>query len=472
MTSTTPPNADDPDARPAVEAAPSAGSPEPRGLLAPSLRWTTIGSSALIFLGAFETLAVTTIMPAVSADLDGRSLYALAFAATLAASIVGTVTGGFWADRRGPARPLLAGIAVFIAGLLLSGTAVEMSVFVTGRFLQGLGSGAVNVALFVVVARLYPAALHPRIFGLFATVWLIPSLVGPPIAGVIADQLGWHWVFLGVGLIVVVAAATIVPSVLHLMRLPQEPVVAHGSRWVVPLALTAAAAVLAVSLSGELGAWSWPVALTGLAVAFAALRPLFPRGTFVARRGLPAAIAMRGVVASAFFSLEAYQPLLFVERFGYESWAAGLILTVGGVAWAISSDVQGRLGDRVGHAATIRVGAILAVVGLVWQLGTTALWLPPPVAMGGWLIAGVGMGLIYPRVSTIVLAHSTPGDEGFNSGAMSIADLAGAACAIAVSGLLFTAFGGVDGSGFLAVFGLGSLLVLLTIPISWRVDLP
>lgn len=444
----------------------------PTGLLSRSLRWTTIGSSALIFLGAFETLAVTTIMPAVSADLDGRALYALAFAATLAASIVGTVTGGFWADRKGPAQPLLAGIVVFILGLVLSGTASDMGVFVAGRFFQGLGSGAVNVALFVVVARLYPAALHPRIFGLFATVWLIPSLVGPPVAGIIADQLGWHWVFLGVGLIVVVAAATIVPSLLHLLRMTRDDTEPRGSSRVVPLALAAAIAVLAVSLSGELGGWSWPVAVAGIGVAFLALRPLFPRGTFLARRGLPAAIALRGVVASAFFSIEAYQPLLFVERFGYESWAAGLILTVGGVAWAISSEVQGRLGDRIGHESTIRWGALLAVVGLLWQFATTALWLVPPVAMGGWLIAGVGMGLIYPRVSTIVLAHSTPGDEGFNSGAMSIADLAGAACAIAVSGLLFTAFGGVDGGGFLAVFALGSALVLLTVPISWRVAAP
>lgn len=445
--------------------------PPATGILSPDLRWTTIGSSALIFLGAFETLAVTTIMPAVSADLDGRSLYALAFSSTLAASIVGTVTGGFWADRRGPARPLLAGIAVFLLGLVLSGTAVTMEVFVAGRFLQGLGSGAINVALFVVVARVYPSALHPRIFGLFATVWLIPSLIGPPIAGAIADTLGWHWVFLGVGLIVVVAAGTIVPSLVSLLRMPHEGA-PTGSRWVVPLSLAAAAGVLGVSMSGELGVWSWPVAVAALVVAFVALRPLFPRGTFLARRGLPAAIAMRGVVASAFFSIEAYQPLLFVERFGYESWAAGLILTVGGVAWAVSSEVQGRLGERIGHAATIRLGAILAIVGLLWQLGTTALWLAPPVAMGGWLIAGVGMGLIYPRVSTIVLAHSTPGDEGFNSGAMSIADLAGAACSIAVGGLLFTAFGGIEGNGFLAVFGLGSVLVLLTLPIAWRVEAP
>lgn len=444
----------------------------PTGLLSPGLLWTTIGSSVLIFLGAFESLAVTTIMPIVSEELDGRALYALAFSATLAASIVGTVAGGFWADRGGPARPLIAGIAVFLVGLVLSGAASAMEVFVVGRFFQGLGSGAINVALFVVVARLYPAALHPRIFGLFATVWLIPSLVGPPVAGIIAEALSWHWVFLGVGVLVLVAAGTIVPSLRTLLRMPEHDAAATSSRWVVPLSVAAAVGVLGVSLAAELGTWAWPVAAVALVVAFVALRPLFPSGTFVAAPGMPAAIALRGLVASAFFAIEAYQPFLFVERFGYPAWLAGLILTVGGVAWAASSEVQGRLGERVGHEATLRLGTVLAVVGLLWQLVTTMLWLVPPVAAVGWLIAGAGMGLIYPRVSTLVLAHSSPGEQGFNSGAMSIADLAGAASSIAIAGLLFAAFGGVEGDGFLAVFVLGAVLVLLTLPVAWRVRAP
>ncbi len=444
----------------------------PQGLLSPALFWTTIGSSVLIFLGAFESLAVTTIMPIVSDELDGRALYALAFSATLAASIVGTVAGGYWADRGGPARPLIAGIGVFLVGLVLSGAAAHMEVFVVGRFFQGLGSGAINVALFVVVARLYPAALHPRIFGVFATVWLIPSLVGPPLAGVIAEVLSWHWVFLGVGLLVLLAAATIIPSILSLLRMPPEDAQASSSRWVVPLSLAAAVGVLGVSLAGELGPWSWPAAAVALVVAFAALRPLFPRGTFLAAPGLPAAIALRGLVASAFFAIEAYQPLLFVERFDYPAWLAGLILTVGGVSWAISSEVQGRLGDRVGHEATVRLGAVLAAIGLTWQLVTTMFWMPPPVAAAGWLVAGVGMGLIYPRISTLVLAHSRPGEQGFNSGAMSIADLAGAASSIAIAGLLFIAFGGVDGQGFLAVFVLGVVIVAGTLPVAWRVTAP
>ncbi|MEV6493095.1 MFS transporter, partial [Actinoplanes sp. NPDC051633] len=89
------------------------------GILARPYALTTVGSWSLVFLAAFESLAVTTIMPVVTEDLDGRALYSLAFSATLAASVIGTVVTGSWADRRGPARPLLAAIGLFGAGLVV-----------------------------------------------------------------------------------------------------------------------------------------------------------------------------------------------------------------------------------------------------------------------------------------------------------------------------------------------------------------
>ncbi len=58
---------------------------------------------SIIFLAAFEAMAVTTIMPLVARDLDGEALFALAFAVPLAAGIIGMVIAGNWTDRSGPA---------------------------------------------------------------------------------------------------------------------------------------------------------------------------------------------------------------------------------------------------------------------------------------------------------------------------------------------------------------------------------
>ena len=457
------------------------------GLLDPRFRWTTIGAFTLIFLGAFESLAVTTVMSTISSDLNGEAFYSLAFSGTLAASVIGMVVAGGWADRSGPSRPLIAAIVVFIVGLLLSGTAVDMGVFILGRFFQGLGSGAISVALFVMVARIYPPRLHPRIFGAFAAAWVLPSMIGPPLAGIVADALSWHWVFLGVGVLVLVAAAAIVPALRQLRAMPKIATATGGATRSILWAVVLAGGVLAISLGGGGGHGAdgagsdpgsgagiapadvvpWLIAFAALAVVVVALRPLVPRGTLLVRGGLPATVLLRGAVAAAFFGTEVYLPFLFHDVYGLPTWLSGLILTVGAVSWAGTSALQGRLGERMPHTVALRIGATAIVLGIAVQLLTAALLLSPIVAAAGWLIAGGGMGLMFPRISTVVLAGSTERDQGFNSAAMTITDSTGSATAIAFAGLVFFAFG-ADAGGFVAVFCLTTLLGLLAIPVAFR----
>src|SRR3546814_11666853 len=79
--------------------------------------WVTAGAVALIFLAAIQSLAVTTVMPVVSADLDGDALYAIAFSGTLATSVIGMVAVGAWCDRGGVLVPLTTAVVLFVGGL-------------------------------------------------------------------------------------------------------------------------------------------------------------------------------------------------------------------------------------------------------------------------------------------------------------------------------------------------------------------
>lgn len=453
----------------------------PARILDPAYRWTTIGSFSLIFLAAFESLAVTTIMPAVSRDLDGEALYAVAFSATVAASVIGMVVAAQWADRRGPAAPLLTATVVFLLGLMLSGTSTAMEVFVAGRFLQGLGSGAIIVALYVVVARLYPSALHPRIFGSFAAAWVVPSMVGPAIAGSVADASSWHWVFLGVCVLVLAAGGLLVPAVRAMARMPapeHDDAEAPSGRARGPvailLAVVVAAAVLGINVGGELpGWWGWAAAAVAVAIVLLAIRPLLPVGALRFARGLPATVMLRCVVAAAFLSTEIYLPYYLQERHGFTSAMAGLILTVGSVSWAAGSEIQGRLGDRLSHRAATRAGALLVGAGVAVQLVAVTVDAHPAVSAVGWLIAGGGMGVVFPRLSTLVIAWSTTRTQGFNSAALTIADSAGAATATAVSGLVFALAGGVTGQySFAAVLLLTTAIAFLAYPVARRITTP
>lgn len=443
------------------------------GILQRPYLWVTIGACALVFLAAFESLAVTTIMPVVSRDLDGASLYALAFAGPLATGVIGMVAAGNWSDRRGPAAPLYASVALFVLGLLIAGMAASMPALVAGRLVQGLGGGAMTVALYVVVARVYPAILHPKIFAAFAAAWVIPSLVGPFAAGLVAQVLSWHWVFLGVVGLVVPALVMIVPVLRGVDRQPQGAVIPPWAVGRLAWAALAALAVLALNLSAEVrigGIPAAPAVLAGAAVAVAllAVRPLVPRGTLTVRRGLPSVILTRGLASAAFFGAEVYLPYLLIEQYAFSPTFAGLTLTGGALAWAGASAIQGRLGARLDHRAAVRIGSALVLAAITLALATTALNWPAAVAIAGWIFAGGGMGLLYPRLSVMTLALSTKDNEGFNSLAMSISDSLGGALALASTAIVFAAFTTTAGS-FSGVFALAAVVAAAAVAVAPRV---
>ncbi len=184
------------------------------GLLSPALRATTVGTLALVSLHAFEALALTTVMPTIARDLQGESLYAMAFTATLAAGIVSIVWSGNLADRRGPRPPLVLGLVLFALGLVGAGLAPTMPVLVGARVVQGLGAGMTSTALYVLVTRVYPPRLHTAILAGFSAAWVVPSIVGPFVAGVIAETIGWRWVF-GLAIIVLLGAAALLARIVR-----------------------------------------------------------------------------------------------------------------------------------------------------------------------------------------------------------------------------------------------------------------
>ncbi|GAA2526920.1 MFS transporter [Winogradskya humida] len=418
-------------------------------ILRPPFLLTTVGSWCLVFLAAFEAMAVTTVMPQITADLNGRDLYAVAFSAALAAGVVGMVGFGSWADRRGPTVPLLVSIVVFAAGLIVAGTASSMPVFVAGRFLQGLGAGGDTVALYVLVAAVYPTELHIKIFGAFAGAWVIPSMVGPFVAGLVATALSWHWVFLGVVLLVAIATIMVLPSVRGRDKPPADRTPMAAADWRrLARAVVVAVSVVAVS--------SYPIVLV---VAGFALVGLLPKGTYRAKPGLPASVLLVGVAAGIYYGTDVYLPLLLQERYGLPTWLSGITLTTGALAWAGASAIQARLADRVDPGASVRLGAVLLASGAAVELVTVILHLSPFVAAAGWLVAGAGMGTLFPRISTLVLAYSKPGEEGFNTGAKSITDAVGGSASLAVAGLLFSAAPFVGPFAFTTLLGLAAILI-------------
>ena len=418
-----------------------------------------IGIFATVFLVAFEAMAVAAAMPIAAAELDGLGLYAWSFTGFLVASLVAMVAAGEVADRVGPRRPLFGGVAIFISGLVLAGVAQSMVPFVLARAVQGIGGGFIIVALYLVVARAFPDEVRPRVFGIMAAGWVLPSVVGPTVAGYLAENVSWRWVFLGLAPLVVPTTALMLGR-LRALDGPSagdhdaESARVRGPRRV-GFAVVAAVGVALVQVAGQDLAWtSVAVAAAGLGMLVPSLRPLLPAGALRLRRGLPTSVAMRGLLAASFFGAETFIPLMLVEHRGLPATYSGLSLTSGALGWAAGSWVQSRPGLRLPRHRLIQLGATLVTAGIavvaVILVGDFPVWL---VAVG-WVAAGMGMGMSMASTSVLVMQQSPTADQGANAAALQISDSTLSVLFIGLGGTVLAAGGGEDAGSvtFLIIF--------------------
>lgn len=442
---------------------------EGTSILSPQYRMTTIGIVLLVALIAFEALAVAVAMPAVAQALDGLPLYALAFGITLATSVVGMTVAGGWSDTHGPAAPLWSGLGCFLAGLLLAGFATNMPVFLAGRLIQGLGAGSMSVALYVLVGRRYPEAMRRRVFAAFATAWVVPSLVGPALSGLVVEHIGWRWVFLGVPLFALPAAAMLRPA---LRDLPGMALVGTNSFRRNLWAVGAASGICLLYLGGQQqGTSALTILIIAVVLSLSCIWKLLPQGTLRAARGLPSVIALRGLVCAAFFGTEAFLPLLLTHDRGFSALTAGLVLSVGALGWSVGSWYQGHSRNGWSRHNFLRVGTSAVCVGLLMTVSIAWAMVPVSLAILGWIITGLGMGLIYASLSLLTLSMSEPGQQGTNSSALQLCEAMAVAASMAVGGSLFSALLATSAqAAYIANFAIAGIMAVLAALIVGRTD--
>jgi MFS family permease len=401
-------------------------------------------------------------MPLVAADLHAIRDYGLAFSIFLTTSLLGVVVSGSWCDARGPLWPVRLGLLLFGGGLLGSGLAPSFAVLLAGRGVAGFGGGLLIVAIYVVIAEVYPSALQPQVFSLLSAGWVLPGLIGPLVAGWLAENVSWRAVFLLVPPLAVPPTLALLPRLRADGSRPPatgrapgvhtQPEIRAGVRVLAGVGL--ASGVLALqwglgALARSTGARLGLAVLAvggGLLLAGIGFHRLVPAGTLTLRRGLPTVITLRGLYSGAFLGVEAFIPLMLVTERGLSAVEAGLVLTGGALGWTAGSLLQARPGLRVPRHLLLVSGAV--IVGLAEGLLVLAVRPPVPAwsALGFWALAAVGMGLGMSSTSVLVLRYSESGQEGRNSSALQLSDAFGGALGIGVAGAVFATWHQPDGS--------------------------
>ncbi len=398
-------------------------------------RFLLVGVVCLVTVVALESMAISTVMPVVEEDLGDLWLYGWVFSAFYLGTLIGVVVGGRAVDRVRPIGPMMIGITIFGAGLVVGGLAPSMAVLVVGRFLQGLGAGAVPAVSYVCVGRGFPAEMRPKVFAIMSTAWVLPSLISPLLASEIADSFGWRWVFLG--LIPVTALVAVVGGLpVSTVETPPHDGADEGTP-IGTVLLLAAGAVLLLSGLGMERLWlGLPLAAVGVVLGLPAFRRLTPDGTLAARPRLPAAVLVRGVLTFSFFSADAFVSLSLTSVRDRDTRFAGFVLIASSITWTVGSWIQARFGERYGANRLVRIGGLLLVVGATGMAVSLSTSVPIVVWPLASCVLGLGMGMSYTVLSVVTLGEAEPGREGAATSALQMSDILGVSLGTGFAGVL------------------------------------
>jgi len=414
-----------------------------------SRKWYVLAVTSLgVFMGFLDTtivnIAFTDIIHAfvhtrisdLSWVLNG---YTILFAASL-------VPAGRIADIVGRKRVFLIGLTVFTGASALCGLAPSPGALIVARGVQGIGAAAMIPSALGLVLAEFPASQRSTAIGLWSVAGALAGAAGTPLGGVIVQLASWRWVFLvnvPIGLLAIVLTwRTLIER--REARQARLPDLAGAAMLAVIIGLIALGIVKGQDWGWgsvrTLGAFVLAAGLIVLLVVRSARHPAPILELDLWRvRSFSVANLATLVYAMGFFAMFLGAALFLTSVWHYSSIRAGLAIAPGPSVAAMVGAMAGRIADRRGQRVLIVPGQLLLAASLLWLIvrinGTPTflgLWLP------AWMLAGAGVGLSLPALSSAAVASLPPSrfatGGGINNTARQIGAALGVALLIAIVG--------------------------------------
>jgi EmrB/QacA subfamily drug resistance transporter len=362
-----------------------------------------------------------------------------AYALTLASVLL---AAGSLADRYGRRLLFSVGLIVFTLGSLLCGIAQSPIMLILSRSAQGIGGAILFATSLALLAQSFEGKERGIAFAIWGATTEVAAGLGPVLGGVITTGISWRGIFL-VNLPVGVAALVFTRWQVDEFKTP------HASQpdWAGFVTLTAGLISLVYGLirAGETG---WGEIGVEICLALAAFffvtfvglerradHPLFDLTLFripTFSGGLAAAFAMNG----SLYAMLVYLVLYLQDDLGYSALATGirLLLLIG--ASTLASLFAGVFSERMPVRWLIGPGLLLVGVGLLLMTGLDASssWVQ---LIPGFLVAGIGSGLVNPPLASTAVGVVTPQRSGMAAGVNTTFREIGIATGIAVYGSVF-----------------------------------
>lgn len=416
-------------------------------------------------LTQFDVTAAAIALPAIRQDLafglQGAAwvmdAYSLAFAGFLLAA-------GALADRHGRRRLLLLGNLGFALASLGCGLAWDGASLWAARALQGMAAAFMVTGALASISVAYPeAGPRARAFAIAGMCSGAAMALGPSLGGLIAETLGWRWIFL-------VNLPVCVLGIWPVCRLVRESCDEHGRAldWGGILLLTAALAlpVQALLRSDGVLLWRGLEAMAGLLLLAGFVlqqrrrqQPMLDAALVCGRQ--PAGIAILLLALSlGYWAALVFLPLYLETAFRLAPAFTGTAMLAATLPMLLLPHLGGRLLPRLGPARGFGGGLGILAFGLAALAFATTL----PQALAAMVLAAGGAGLINAQASGALAVLVPPAQAGMASALTVVLRQGGFAIGIALIG----AIAGHGGLGFTAAFAMaagfaagGALLVAI-----------
>jgi len=364
-----------------------------------------------VWLSAADALVSATIMPSVGADLGGYAYFGWATAGFLLGSVLAGASSGLLAMRFGLRRATAAAAVLYALGCGLSAAAPDISSFLAGRLLQGLGGGWVAGFCSVAIGLLFPDRLLPRVYAAITGVWGIATLVGPLIGGLFADAGAWRGVFW----LFAVQALAMGGAAMAMLPRDQRGDGASAVAW--PQLGLIAGGVAAIGAADLAGDFLSSILLTGLGLALLlamtaldarATSRLLPRGSGDLRTIPGAGFATMFLMTAASMGFSVYGPAILQRLYGLSALTAGYVVGIEALGWTTAALLVTHL-TGAWPGRLIRLGPGLALAGVALSVGAFPAWGAAAAGAAG-AVLGAGFGFSWSFMSQRILT-ALPAEE-------------------------------------------------------------
>ena len=421
--------------------------------LSPQSRRIFIGLLLGMLVASVSQTIVGPAMPRIVAELGGMDHYSWVATAAMLVSAISVPIVGKLSDLYGRRPFYLGGLAIFMLGSILAGSALSFWWLVAARAIQGLGMGIIMPLSQTIIGDIIPPRQRGKYQGYMGVVFGLTSVAGPLVGGVITDSLGWRWLFyitIPIGLVALFVIA-------RFLDLPHERRKAVIDVWgIVTMSVGVTATLLALSWGGITYPWGSPV-IIGLLVgggllltAFVLIElrvpePVVPLQLFKTSIFTFANLGAFGMSMVMFGSI-IYVPIYAQGVLGVNAATSGLITLPLMLGLVLVGLVAGIMITRTGrYKELMLVGAVLLGVGalLLTRLSaTSSVW---DVTIGVGLI-GVGLGALSQQYTLVVQNAVSRRDLGVATAALQFFRNVGATVGTAVFGTVLSS--GLDDAIF------------------------